>query len=85
VRRDGSAALNLAYLSCGRFDGFWERHLNAWDMGAGVLIVREAGGVVTNYSGATFAVDRREIVASNGKIQDEMLEIIARHGPSRTA
>ena len=85
VRRDGSAALNLAYLACGRFDGFWERHLNAWDMGAGVLIVREAGGVVTNYSGHAFAVDRREIVASNGGIQGEMLEIIGTHGPRAQA
>jgi len=85
VRRDGSAALNLAYLACGRFDGFWERHLNAWDMAAGVLIVREAGGVVTNFSGGAFAVDRREIVASNARIQDEMLEIVARHGPAARA
>ena len=81
VRRDGSAALNLCYVACGRFDGFWERHLSAWDMAAGVLLVREAGGRVTNYSGGDFAVDRRQIVASNGRVHDEMLEVIGTHAP----
>ena len=80
VRRDGSAALNLCYVACGRFDGFWERHLAAWDMAAGVLMVREAGGRVTNFSGAAFAVDRREIVASNGTLHPEMLDVIAGSG-----
>ena len=82
VRRDGSAALNLCYLACGRFDGFWERHLSAWDMAAGVMIVREAGGTVTRFNGSTFELDRREIVASNTHVHDEMTRLIAEHGPA---
>jgi myo-inositol-1(or 4)-monophosphatase len=77
VRRDGSAALNLCYLAAGRFDGFWEGHLSPWDMAAGVLIVREAGGRVTDYEGGTFRLERPEILASNGRIHDEMRAILA--------
>jgi myo-inositol-1(or 4)-monophosphatase len=77
VRRDGSAALNLCYVACGRFDGFWEGHLSPWDMAAGVLIVREAGGRVTNYAGGEFKLEAREILASNGHVHDEMREILA--------
>ena len=81
VRRDGSAALNLCYLACGRFDGFWERHLSAWDMAAGVLIVREAGGTVTRFDRSGFELDRREILASNSRVHDEMAQLIATHVP----
>jgi myo-inositol-1(or 4)-monophosphatase len=77
IRRDGSAALNLCYLACGRFDGFWEGHLSAWDMAAGTLIVREAGGRVTNYAGGEFALDARQILASNGRLHDEMQAVLA--------
>lgn len=77
VRRDGSAALNLCYLACGRFDGFWEGHLAAWDMAAGVLLVREAGGLVTDYSGGEFLLDGRQILATNGRIHEEMKGVIA--------
>ncbi|MBI1797224.1 MAG: inositol monophosphatase [Candidatus Eisenbacteria bacterium] len=77
IRRDGSAALNLCYLACGRFDGFWEGHLAPWDMAAGVLIVREAGGVVSDYAGGPFVLDERQILASNGKIHDEMRAVLA--------
>jgi myo-inositol-1(or 4)-monophosphatase len=82
IRRDGSAALNLCYTSMGRFDGFWEGYLSPWDMAAGVLIVREAGGIVTNYSGGPFQLAGGEILASNSKIHEEMMEILAaaRHG-----
>jgi len=85
VRRDGSAALNLCYLAAGRFDGFWEGHLSPWDMAAGVLIVREAGGHVTDYQGGTFRLERPEILASNGHIHEEMRTILAgaeARGPS---
>ena len=85
VRRDGSAALNLGYLACGRFDGFWERHLSAWDMAAGTLIVREAGGRITRYDGSAFALDRREILATNGRFHDEMMAVIAASDPLRGA
>jgi len=77
VRRDGSAALNLCYLAAGRFDGFWEGHLSPWDMAAGVLIVREAGGRVTNYEGGEFRLERPEILASNGRIHEEMTTLLA--------
>jgi myo-inositol-1(or 4)-monophosphatase len=77
VRRDGSAALNLCYLACGRFDGFWEGHLSPWDMAAGVLLVREAGGVVTDYAGQPFRLEARQILASNTRLHDEMIAILA--------
>jgi myo-inositol-1(or 4)-monophosphatase len=76
IRRDGSAALDLCYVACGRLDGFWER-LNAWDMAAGALMVREAGGTVTNFQGGAFDLYRREIVASNGRIGAEMVELLS--------
>ena len=78
VRRDGSAALNLCYLACGRFDGFWEARLSPWDMAAGVLIVREAGGVVTNFSGGGFQLDGHQILAANAVLHWAMREVIAR-------
>lgn len=78
VRRDGSAALNLCYVACGRLDGFWERPLNAWDMAAGSLIIEEAGGVVAGYDGTPFGPYRREIVTSNGLIQAELTEQVSR-------
>ena len=76
IRRDGSAALNLCYLACGRFDGFWELSLSPWDMAAGALIVREAGGVITRFDGAEFRLDGREILATNGRIHEEMKGIL---------
>lgn len=75
VRRDGSAALDLAAVACGRFDGFWEFGLHSWDTAAGVLLVREAGGKVTTLSGESFRVEHKETVASNGLIHEEMLQV----------
>jgi myo-inositol-1(or 4)-monophosphatase len=77
VRRDGSAALNLCYLACGRFDGFWEARLSAWDMAAGVLIVREAGGVVTDFAGGPFRLDGRQILTANPPLHAAMRSLIA--------
>jgi myo-inositol-1(or 4)-monophosphatase len=77
LRRDGSAALNLAYLAMGRFDGFWELSLSPWDMAAGSLIVQEAGGRVTRWDGSPFTVDGRQLLASNGLIHEAMLEVLA--------
>jgi len=74
VRRAGSAALDLCNVASGRFDGFWEFNLNAWDTAAGVLIVQEAGGKVTNFSGGPFTIDSREVLASNGLLHDELLQ-----------
>ncbi|HZU44736.1 MAG TPA: inositol monophosphatase family protein [Terriglobales bacterium] len=73
VRRAGSAALDLACVASGRYDGFWEFNLNPWDTAAGVLLVEEAGGVVTNYGGGAFQIDSREVLASNGLIHSELL------------
>jgi myo-inositol-1(or 4)-monophosphatase len=76
IRRLGSAALDLCYVSCGRFDGYWEPMLRPWDMAAGSLIVEEAGGRVTRYNGETFDPEFPEIAASNGKIHDELLGLL---------
>jgi myo-inositol-1(or 4)-monophosphatase len=76
VRRDGSAALDLCYVACGRFDGFWELKLKPWDVAAGSLVVREAGGTVSGFTGSGFNLHGEEIVASNGKIHDAMLDIL---------
>jgi myo-inositol-1(or 4)-monophosphatase len=76
VRRDGSAALNLCYTAMGRFDGFWELQLNPWDVAAGSLLVREAGGRTTDFEGRPTELEGSRIVASNGKLHDEMLAII---------
>lgn len=76
VRRLGSAALDLCYVACRRFDGFWEQNLQPWDTAAGVLIAREAGAIVTDFSNQPFTVDQKEILATNGKIHEELLEIL---------
>jgi myo-inositol-1(or 4)-monophosphatase len=74
VRRAGSAALDLANVAAGRYDGFWEFNLNPWDTAAGVLIVQEAGGKVTRFDGERFRLDSREVLATNGLIHDEVIE-----------
>lgn len=76
VRRDGSAAIDLAYVACGRFDGFWEEGLNPWDMAAGVLLVEEAGGKVSCYDGSKFSIYKPPICTSNGLIHGEMLGVL---------
>jgi myo-inositol-1(or 4)-monophosphatase len=73
VRRAGSAALDLANVACGRYDGFWEFNLNPWDTAAGALLVQEAGGMVTRFDSSPFRLDSREVLASNGLIHREVL------------
>ena len=73
VRRAGSAALDLCYVACGRFDAFWEFNLNPWDTAAGVLLVEEAGGRVTDMRGGAFEIASRETLASNGLVHDSLL------------
>ncbi len=73
VRRAGSAALDLAYVACGRIDGFWEFHLNPWDTAAGILLVEEAGGRATGFAGRDFRLDSDEVLASNGLIHEELI------------
>ena len=75
VRRAGSAALDMAYVACGRLEGFWEFNLNPWDTAAGVLLVEEAGGTVTHFDGSKFTLDSREVLATNGLIKGEIVHI----------
>ncbi len=77
LRRAGSAALDLANVASGRYDGFWEFNLNPWDTAAGVLLVREAGGIVTRFDGSPFLLNSREVLASNGIIHQELMENFA--------
>jgi myo-inositol-1(or 4)-monophosphatase len=76
IRRDGTAALDLCYTAAGRFDGFWEQKLRPWDVAAGSLLVAEAGGTVSTYQGKPFSIHAPEIVASNGIIHEQMLEVL---------
>lgn len=73
VRRDGSAALDLSFVACGRLDAFWEMKLAQWDLAAGVLIVREAGGTVTNLSGGPFDIRTGHVLATNGLVHEEII------------
>ncbi len=76
VRRGGSAALDFCYVAAGRFDGFWELALHPWDCAAGFLMVREAGGVVTDFKGMPGSIDYPEVAASNGLIHEQILEVL---------
>lgn len=77
LRRAGSAALDLANVASGRYDGFWEFNLNPWDTSAGVLLVREAGGTVTRFDGSEWRIDSSETLGSNGLLHDEMMKNFA--------
>ncbi len=77
VRRDGAAALNLCFVAAGRFDGYWEIGLKPWDAAAGTLLVHEAGGNVTDFSGEAHSLASRTLVSSNGKVHDSMLEVLS--------
>jgi myo-inositol-1(or 4)-monophosphatase len=76
IRRSGSAALDLCHVAGGRLDGFWELKLNPWDCAAGYLMVREAGGIVSNFKGLPGSIYEREVIASNGRIHSEMLTVL---------
>jgi len=80
IRRGGSAALDLCYVACGRLDGFWELKLKPWDTAAGALVVAEAGGELSNFSGEAFSIWGNETLASNGIIHDEILAILEEVG-----
>ena len=77
VRRLGSAALDLCYVACGRFDGFWEENLAPWDTAAGWIIAQEAGGKISDFSHGAYSIDKKEILATNGLIHQEMTELLA--------
>ena len=77
VRRFGSASLDLAYLATGRYDGFWEQGLSAWQIAAGIVLVREAGGIVSDFSNRSrHILERGEIVASNGNLHNKLQKLI---------
>lgn len=87
VRRGGAASIDLAYVACGRLDGYWERGLSPWDLAAGVILVEEAGGQVTAYDQSPFDIKSGRLLATNGKIQAELsqslvgIEPLARFAP----
>lgn len=76
IRRLGSAALDLCFVACGRFEGFWEQNLKPWDTAAGTLIAREAGALVTDFSGSPYNPDKNEILATNGHIHQKLSSIL---------
>jgi myo-inositol-1(or 4)-monophosphatase len=76
VRRLGSAALDLSYVACGRFDAFWEVFLHPWDVAAGMIILKEAGGKITNYDGSDYTFEGETVIASNGLIHQDIIELL---------
>ena len=76
IRKMGSASLDLAYVAAGRCDGFWQRNLNYWDIAAGVLLVKEAGGYVTDFSGKDKYIENKTILATNSRIGEEMIAVL---------
>ena len=72
----GSAAIDLAYVAAGRYDGFWEVALNPWDMAAGALLVQEAGGTLTDFAGNPFSIYKPEVLATNGLVHEQMMEVL---------
>lgn len=77
VRRDGAAALDLAYVAAGRFDGFWEEGLKPWDVAAGALLIEEAGGRISNYAGGALDIFAPPVLASNGLVHEEMMRVLS--------
>jgi myo-inositol-1(or 4)-monophosphatase len=81
VRRGGSAAIDLAYVACGRLDGYWERGLSPWDITAGIVIVEEAGGKVTAYNESAFVMNSGRILATNGQIHEALSQELSKTAP----
>lgn len=76
VRRGGAASIDLAYVACGRLDGYWERGLSPWDLAAGVILVEEAGGQVTAYDQSPFEIESGRLLATNGKVHQELSDVL---------
>ena len=77
IRKLGSASLDMAYVAMGRCDGFWQRNLSYWDIAAGIIIVRESGGFVTDFDGENQYIQNKTILVTNSKINKEMIEILS--------
>jgi len=76
IRKMGSASLDMAYVAAGRCDGFWQRNLNYWDIAAGIILVKEAGGFVTDFYGNNDYIQNKTILVTNSKINKEMIEVL---------
>jgi len=76
IRKLGSASLDMAYVAAGRADGFWQRNLNYWDIAAGIILIKEAGGFVTDFNGKTDFINSKTILATNAKINNEMIDVL---------
>ena len=76
IRKLGSAALDMAYVAAGRCDGFWQRNLNYWDIAAGIILVKESGGFVTDFNGENRYMENKTILVTNSKINNEMIEVL---------
>ena len=76
IRKLGSAALDMAYVAAGRCDGFWQRNLNYWDIAAGIILVKESGGFVTDFSGKNEYIQNKTILVTNSKVNNEMIEVL---------
>jgi myo-inositol-1(or 4)-monophosphatase len=76
IRKLGSASLDMAYVAAGRCDGFWQRDLNYWDIAAGIILIKEAGGLITDFVGEDEYIQKKSILATNSKINDEMIEVL---------
>ena len=76
IRKSGSAALDLAYVAAGRYDGYWQREINYWDIAAGIILVKESGGFIENLKEEGFNKEKVDIVASNSKIHKELINIL---------
>jgi myo-inositol-1(or 4)-monophosphatase len=83
IRRTGSAALDLAFVAAGRFDGYWERNLKPWDMAAGIVIVREAGGIVTGLDGTDSMLETGDVIAANIQMHKALLPFVQDKAPQR--
>ena len=76
IRKSGSAALDLAYVAAGRYDGYWQREINYWDIAAGIILVKESGGFIETIKGGEFDSEKVDIVASNSKIHKELRNLL---------
>ena len=76
IRKLGSASLDMAYVAAGRCDGFWQRNLNYWDIAAGIILIKEAGGFVTDFNGNDTYIEKKTILATNSRINKEMIEVL---------
>ena len=76
IRKLGSAALDMAYVAAGRCDGFWQRNLNYWDIAAGIILIKEAGGFITDFNGNDAYIENKTILATNSRINKEMVKFL---------